>query len=247
MEFRDLRADEIDVRVSQINGYYVNLLLYKDARVDINVLNESGVKWKRKHELIGDRLYCTVSIYDEDTQQWIDRQDVGTESYAEKEKGQASDSFKRACFNFGLGIELYTAPQIRVTTNLTNAKKDEKTGKWSCYDKFKVDKIVIENHRIKEISIVDESNGSQVYSWCEPKEFEARYRVEHDASGKEHKVELITEEQKAIIYKAYENNNEKYLKLLENNNIDRLEEMTRTIAAQYIKKIEKAKKKEEEA
>lgn len=102
--FRMLKADEIDVRIATIKPEGATLLLYKDARVDQNILDESfGVfGWKRSHELIGDRLYCTVSIKDPDTGEWISKQDVGTESYTEKEKGQASDSFKRACFNWGM-------------------------------------------------------------------------------------------------------------------------------------------------
>jgi hypothetical protein len=104
MKFRPLTASEIDCRVSTINEKGLTLLLYKDARVDMNILDEKfGVTgWQRKHEVIGGNLYCTVSIWDAEKQQWISKQDVGVESYTEKEKGQASDSFKRACFNIGI-------------------------------------------------------------------------------------------------------------------------------------------------
>jgi hypothetical protein len=104
MRFRKLRANEIEARVATVNASGCSLLLYKDARVDQKLLDETvGVfGWKRSHELIGDRLYCTVSIKDPDTGEWVSKQDVGTESYTEKEKGQASDSFKRACFNWGM-------------------------------------------------------------------------------------------------------------------------------------------------
>ena len=114
MKFRPLTASEIDCRVSTINEKGLTLLLYKDARVDMNILDETfGVTgWQRKHEIIGGNLYCTVSIWDAEKQQWISKQDVGVESYTEKEKGQASDSFKRACVNVGIGRELYTAPFI---------------------------------------------------------------------------------------------------------------------------------------
>lgn len=102
-KFRKLRANEIDVRVASVSAKGVSLLLYKDARCDMNILDETvgPMNWQRGHQIIGDRLYCTVSIYDENKGIWISKQDVGTESYAEKEKGQASDSFKRACFNWG--------------------------------------------------------------------------------------------------------------------------------------------------
>lgn len=107
-KFRKLRANEIDVRVASVSAKGVSLLLYKDARCDMNILDETvgAMNWQREHQLIGERLYCTVSIYNENSGIWISKQDVGTESYAEKEKGQASDSFKRACFNWGL-VENY--------------------------------------------------------------------------------------------------------------------------------------------
>ena len=113
-KFRNLDASEIEARVAQVNKGGVQVLLYKDARVDQNILDETfGIfGWKRTHQMIGDRLYCTVSIRNNQTGEWIEKQDVGTESYTEKEKGQASDSFKRACFNLGIGRALYSAPNI---------------------------------------------------------------------------------------------------------------------------------------
>lgn len=102
--FRTLRADEIDARIAQVKETGVSLLLYKDARCDMNILDETfgAFGWERNHEVIDGRLYCTVKIKDPDSGEWISKQDVGTESYTEKEKGQASDSFKRACFNWGM-------------------------------------------------------------------------------------------------------------------------------------------------
>jgi len=94
MKFRKLKADEIDCRVSTINEKGLSLLLFKDARVDMNLLDETvgPMNWQRCHHMIGDRLYCTVSIWDGKEGIWVSKQDVGTESYTEKEKGQASDS-----------------------------------------------------------------------------------------------------------------------------------------------------------
>ena len=119
-EFRELTASEIDVRIQSIakvkNEVVAYLLLYKDARCDMNILDETvgPTGWQRSHRVIGDRLYCQVSIYDEDKKEWITKEDVGTESNTEAEKGHASDSFKRACVNWGIGRELYTAPSISV-------------------------------------------------------------------------------------------------------------------------------------
>lgn len=111
---RQLHADEIDARVSQVFESGAVLLLYKDARVDQRILDETfgPMNWKRSHQTIDGNLYCTVEIWDDEKKQWVSKQDVGTESYTEAEKGQASDSFKRACFNWGIGRELYTAPFI---------------------------------------------------------------------------------------------------------------------------------------
>ena len=106
---RLLKAEEIECRIATINETGLSLLLYKDARVDQRVLDDAfGVfGWKRSHQSIDGNLYCTVSILNRETGEWISKQDVGTMSYSEKEKGQASDSFKRACFNIGVGRELY--------------------------------------------------------------------------------------------------------------------------------------------
>lgn len=120
---RKLNASEIECRVAQCgknkNGAWCSILLYKDARVDMKILDEvyTPLGWQREHTLIGDRLYCTISIWDADKGVWIKKQDVGTESYTEKEKGQASDAFKRAGFNVGIGRELYTAPKIFINLN----------------------------------------------------------------------------------------------------------------------------------
>lgn len=124
-----LTIDQIDFRIQSINrGGYATILAYKDARVDMNRLNEVyGVgNWQRKHELINGRLFCSVGIWNDAIGQWCWVQDVGVESNAEKEKGQASDAFKRACFNLGIGIELYDYPaiQVKLRDNEFQVKKD---------------------------------------------------------------------------------------------------------------------------
>lgn len=109
---RLLRANEIECRIATINEKGLSLLLYKDARVDQRILDETfGVfGWKRSHQCIDGNLYCTVEIYDKESGVWVAKQDVGTTGFTEKEKSQASDSFKRACFNWGIGRELYRLP-----------------------------------------------------------------------------------------------------------------------------------------
>jgi hypothetical protein len=169
VNFRNLRADEIDCRVSTCSEKGVSLLLYKDARADMIILDETvgAENWQRSHELINGNLFCNVSIRCDG--EWITKQDVGTESYTEKEKGQASDSFKRACFNWGIGRELYTAPFIRVKAE-DCAKHEPKDGKWKCGDNFVVDSIVIKDKRIVDISIKNLNTKQIVFSMTSGKQ-----------------------------------------------------------------------------
>ncbi len=166
IKIRKLKASEIEVRVSQINEKSVTLLLYKDARVDQKILDEVfGIYgWQREHQLIGDRLYCTIKIWDEDTKQWVAKQDVGTESNTEKEKGQASDSFKRAGFNIGIGRELYTAPTIRVFSDKVKIEPKKNGGGLTTYDSFEVAEIDYnEEGEINKLKIVNEKTKAVVY------------------------------------------------------------------------------------
>ena len=161
---RLLRADEIECRVGMISEKGLSLLLYKDARVDMKILDEvyGPFNWQRKHEMIGGNLYCTVSIWDKEKQQWISKMDVGTKSNTEQEKGEASDSFKRACFSHGIGRELYTAPFIWIGAEKVSIKR--KNDRYTTYDKFKISSISYnENREITGLSIINQ-DGRVVYS-----------------------------------------------------------------------------------
>ena len=151
-KFRKLEADEIDVRVGSVynkpNFKGVSLLLYKDARVDQNILDETvgPMNWQRSHTR--DNANCIVSIWDENKKQWVSKEDTGTESNTEAEKGLASDSFKRACVNWGIGRELYTAPKnIFVKCDLDEKGKPVKSLSWY------VKEITYENNAIKTLVI----------------------------------------------------------------------------------------------
>lgn len=139
-KIRLLRADEIECRVGTVSEKGISLLLYKDARVDQAILDETfGIMgWQRKHELIGNDLFCTVKVRDEHGE-WIEKQDVGTPSMAEPVKGAASDSFKRACFNIGVGRELYSSPFLWISAEKVNLVNEK--GKWVVKDKFRVSSI----------------------------------------------------------------------------------------------------------
>lgn len=139
LNFRALRADEVEARVGMVKGDHLTLLLYKDARCDMSLLDETvgPMNWQKSYSR--DNRNCTVSIWDDEKKQWISKEDTGTESNTEKEKGLASDSFKRACFNWGIGRELYTAPFMWL--------KADKS------DKFKVTEMVVEDRKITRVVI----------------------------------------------------------------------------------------------
>lgn len=164
-EFRDLTASEIECRVNTVSEKGCSLLLYKDARCDMKILDETVGRqnWQRSHEVINGNLFCNVSIYDEDKKEWVKKQDVGTESYTEKEKGQASDSFKRACFNWGIGRELYTAPFIWIPPDKVTLT-DKRGGGKTTYDKFEVTQIIIEDGVIKAIAIKNISMNKMAFA-----------------------------------------------------------------------------------
>nr|WP_298672356.1 hypothetical protein [uncultured Prevotella sp.] len=167
IEFRTLHADEIECRVAQNGTTWAMLLLYKDARVDQRLLDEvvGPLNWKRKHEVIGNNLYCIVSIFDPEKKDWVSKEDVGTESFTEKEKGQASDSFKRACFNWGIGRELYSAPK-KVFVSLTG---DDFNQKQKIKTRFNVASIGYDDNRnINKLTIVDD-NGEVRFDWDKAK------------------------------------------------------------------------------
>lgn len=166
--FRDLRADEIECRVAQAKENGVSLLLYKDARCDQAILDETvgAMCWQRHH--VRDNANCIVSIWDEEKRMWVSKEDTGTESNTEKEKGLASDSFKRACFNWGIGRELYTAPFIWINAKDCTALKPKQRGDgWQCFDTFEVERIVIRNKRIVALDIRNAKSNAIVFSWGE--------------------------------------------------------------------------------
>ena len=160
---RLLKADEIECRVSVINEKGLSLLLYKDARVDQRILDETfGIfGWKRSHQSIEGNLYCTVAILDKETGEWVAKQDVGTTGYAEKEKSQASDSFKRACFNWGIGRELYTAPFIWISAGKVSIQSKE--NRYICNDRFSVSSIQYNDNREISGLVIVNDGGKTVY------------------------------------------------------------------------------------
>lgn len=172
MEVRKLKASEVDVRVAQCSEKGVSLLLYNDAIACQRILDDAfgAMGWKRSHQLIGGLLYCTVEAWDKEKKEWIAKQDVGTQSATQAEKGQASDSFKRACVNFGIGRELRTAPFIWVGKDKADIKLNGKDAKgkerFACYDKFGVQKIDYNDKgEISYLEIVNHSKKIGVFKY----------------------------------------------------------------------------------
>lgn len=164
LQFRPLKANEIDVRIAQVKQNGLSLLLYKDARCDMNLLDETVGPYNWKKSYSRDNANCTVSLWDDEKGEWISKEDTGTESFTEKEKGLASDSFKRACFNWGVGRELYTAPFIWVTNANIFAVTVNGKQVFKCNDKFKVESIEYDdNKNITSLVITNVTAKIQAY------------------------------------------------------------------------------------
>lgn len=168
MEFRALTKDEIECRIGTCNEKGVSLLLYKDSRCDMRLLDETfGVMgWRNHYETVNGELFCTIEVWDSEKGQWVAKQSNGSPSNMEAEKGRASDALKRAGFMLGIGRELYTAPFIWVPADKCNIKQG-RNGKPTCFDRFHVQKIIIEDGKIKAVAIVNDSTKKVCYVWQE--------------------------------------------------------------------------------
>lgn len=167
---RELRADEIEVCVAQCSQKGVSLLLYKDSRCDMRILDETfGMTgWRDSYQSINGGLFCTIEVWDSEKSQWIGKQSNGTPSNMEAEKGRASDAFKRAGFMLGIGRELYTAPFIWVPADKCNVKQG-KNGRMQCYDNFRCEKVRIESGQITGLSIYNDTKGCRAFVFATEK------------------------------------------------------------------------------
>lgn len=224
-KFRKLKADEIECRVSIVKSNGISLLLYKDARCDMNILDEEigPMNWTRSHSR--NNANCTVSIWDQDKCQWISKEDTGKESFTEKEKGLASDSFKRACFNWGIGRELYTAPFIWI--NEFKCKIEEKKDKkgFTCSDNFYVS--VIDYDEMGCISVLQIKNSKTHKVVYELGQVEEQVDVEEENTGSEPTKEyVVTVPQINSLRNVFEKNGIDECKVLVLYKVENIEELT---------------------
>lgn len=237
-KIRCLKPEEIEIRVQQVTEKGAQLLLYKDSRCDKRILDETfGIfGWKDRYEEIKGNLFCTISIYDDAKEQWIDKCDCGTESFSEKEKGEASDAFKRAGFNVGIGRELYT--RIFYFASVPTKKNDK--GKYDLvnkYEKFTVAEISTNEgtEKIEKIKIAD-SKGNIVFSYGYPKT-----STNTETKKVDKPVEMITDEQIKLLHTLLTklNNEEAKQKLYEKFKIKSSKELSKknaTIMIDFLKK-----------
>lgn len=238
---RLLRADEIECRVSVINERGLSLLLFKDARVDQKILDETFTPfgWRRMHQSIDGNLYCTVEIWDKEKQQWISKQDVGTVSYSEKEKGQASDSFKRACFNWGIGRELYTAPFIWVPAEDVSMKL--KGDRYTTSERFLVQAIDYNEEREISYLMIVNGKGKKVFEMGRQRKADGKKSV--SASNVDTGVSVITEIQRAALEKELKRTGVLMEAVLGRYNIQSLEEMTEDVYTKALAGLKRTKTK----
>lgn len=221
---RNLRPEEIECRVGKITDRGVTLLLYKSARVDQAILDETfGIfGWQRRHEKIGDGLFCVISVWDEEKKEWIQKEDVGTESDYESAKGAASDSFKRAGVNLGIGRELYTAPVIFLPADKVHVT--EKSGKKYVNDRFSVKSVTISGDKvIKDLVIVNQRRET-VFIY---------HRTEDPC--------MFTGEEMQLLYQELERTGVSEQSLFKRYQIHSIEEMNRDIYERALSGLKKTR------
>ena len=165
---RPLKANEIECKVGKVTENGCQLLLYKTARTDMDLLDETfgAENWECEYKEIKGNLYCGIRIYfgERSVIKW----DCGIESaFGDKEKGEASDAMKRAGFKWGIGRSLYTAPFIWI--NAADVKLTKKDKYFTTFDRFSVAEIEYnENHEITYLKIKNDSAKKFVYQYGNP-------------------------------------------------------------------------------
>ena len=188
--FRRLNADEIECRVQSNYDTGCIVLLYKNARCDMNILDETvgAMNWQRDHKELKGAMYAGVGIYDTEKGAWIWKWDCGAESNTDAQKGEASDSFKRACVNWGIGRELYTAPFIWIN----RSDYEVKDGTNKCKDTFRIGDIGYDDAGIiNYLTIFNKRTGKKVFSLTEKIETSKKVEKKQTINGYPSRDEML--------------------------------------------------------
>jgi hypothetical protein len=237
IKFRNLKANEVEVfpKIVKQNGCMV--LLFKDARCDMNILDETvgPMNWQRKHKR--ENANCVVSIWDKEKEQWISKEDTGVESNTDKAKGLASDSFKRSCFNWGIGRELYTAPFMWIRLNKDETYKSGNKWKLDKSVKFKVDEFEVKDGHITKI-IISDQNDKQRFSWNID---QPNKKPKTKSKSKKTTEDFVSKKQLNFIHKLIDDhksdNDEIKARLYKAYNISSTKELTKSQASEVISKL----------
>ena len=163
---RALTANEVEVRIGTINKNGATMLLYKNARVDRAMLDEEfgAMNWQCKYSEHKGNLFCSIGVYDPSKKEWVWKEDCGTESMTEKEKGEASDAFKRAGFRWGIGIELYNSPRLQIPVAVEEVSKNvyKMKNKWELFGAF-VSRMVVQDGKVTELDIAKTAYNKKTY------------------------------------------------------------------------------------
>lgn len=253
LKFRALKAEEIEVRIGSVNENGLSLLLYMDARAAALLLDETvgPMNWRCSYRDINNKMYCSVDIYDKDKNEWVFKENVGTESNTEAEKGEASDALKRSVATWGVR-ELYTAPFMWIESGqLKNHKKQTFNGKdvWKSKDNFLVSDVQIDidgySRRITKLEIKNMSTGQVCFEWSIDKGQKKTAPKKEKVEKKSESVTVTmyaTEEQKEILTKVYKGEN--LTKLCEANGINNIDELPFVKAENLIKKLQERMNKD---
>lgn len=160
LKFKPITADQIEVKPTDTKSKNsCVLLLYIDSRSAADILNTTvGVyNWEIKYKDVAGQIYGALSIYDEERNIWVTKEDTGEESNISEKKGQASDILKRCIARWGCDW-LYHTPRIRINTPADYYYNDRLTMTFSV-------KEISFNEETKECTslVVVDRNGKVVF------------------------------------------------------------------------------------
>lgn len=142
MELSELKKEiPFKWRVQSANQWGASCVAYIDARDVQDLLDEvcGPQNWQCKFSEHKGNLFCEIGIrqsFDDEPileDIWVWKSDCGTESNVEKQKGEASDAFKRAAVMWGIGRFLYSKTIVKLPTKEKNGKYvpySEKSGRY---------------------------------------------------------------------------------------------------------------------